>query len=40
MGPRSVLMHDIPDDPRYGMFDHEEELDVRLVPVPGLLHSH
>ena len=26
-------MDDIPNDPRYGMFDHEEQLDVRLVPV-------
>ena len=33
MSPLAVLVHDIPDDPGYGMFDHEEQLDVRLVPV-------
>ena len=33
MCPLCVLMHDIPNDPRYGMFDHEEQLDVRPVPA-------
>ena len=33
MCPLCELMHDIPNDPRYGMFHHEEQLDVRLVPV-------
>ena len=26
-------MHNIPNDPLYWIFDHEEQLDVRLVPV-------
>ena len=33
MSALCVLMDNIPNDPRYGMFDHEEQLDVRLVPV-------
>ena len=33
MSPLAVLVHDIPNDPGYGMFDDEEQLDVRLVPV-------
>ena len=33
MSPLGVLMHDVPNDPGYGMFDDEEELDVRLVSV-------
>ena len=27
------LMYDIPNDPRYGMLHHKEQLDVGLVPV-------
>ena len=33
MSPLCELMDDIPNYPRYWMFDHEEELDVRLVAV-------
>ena len=33
MSPLAVLVHDIPNDPGYGMFDHEEQLDIRLVGV-------
>ena len=37
MSALCVLMDDIPNDPCYGMFDHEEKLDVRLVTVELLV---
>ena len=33
MSALGVLMHDVPNDPGYGMFDDKEQLDVRLVGV-------
>lgn len=40
MSPRGELMHNVPNDPRYGMLNHEEQFDVRLVSVQKMVHSH